>query len=261
MSDFLSNLVERALGRAPVLERRQPAIFEPAWAGEEFHLLDRGEDPLLSREEEPRGAASFPELPRRTPAPEAERPTSLPREKESVRSIVPRAVRLAEEQSIETVKTSAALVSPNESRKENVLPPEADRGTDPAPAPIRVIERVLEQEVMARPSPARPTLHAHAALLTPASSLRAACESEREILATPPSSLRPARESERKSLPTHETQTPASGAAVPPPIQITIGRLEIRASTPAPSPAPRRRIAGPRLSLDDYLQARSRGNK
>ena len=237
MSDFLSNLIERALGRAPVLERRRPAIFEPAWAGEEFHLLDRSE-------EEPREAASFPELPRRTPAPGPERPASLAREKETVRPIIPRAVRLTEEQSIEAVKTSAPLGSPNESREENAKPPEADRRTTPAPAPLRVVERVLEREIVARPSPARPTSHERATVLTPVSSLRPA-----------------ARESQREILPIQKTEAPAAGASVPPPIQITIGRLEIRASTPAPSPAPRRRIVAPRLSLDAYLQARSRGNK
>jgi hypothetical protein len=236
MSDFLSNLIERTLGRAPVLERRQPAIFEPAWAGEKSHLLDRSE-------EEPREAASFPELPRRTPAPEPERPASLPREKESVRPIIPRAVRLTEKRSIETGKSAAPLAPPNESREENAKPLEADRRTTPAPAPLRVVERVLEREIVARPSPARPTSHERATVLTPISSLR------------------PARESQRDILPIQKTEAPAAGAAVPPPIQITIGRLEIRASTPAPSPAPRRRIAAPRLSLDAYLQARSRGNK
>lgn len=46
----------------------------------------------------------------------------------------------------------------------------------------------------------------------------------------------------------------------PPPIQVTIGRIEIRANAAtSASPARNTRPAGPRLSLEDYLRSRSGG--
>jgi hypothetical protein len=44
----------------------------------------------------------------------------------------------------------------------------------------------------------------------------------------------------------------------PPTIEVTIGRIEVRALTP-PAPPPRRRHEPPRLSLDDYLRAQGGG--
>jgi len=44
----------------------------------------------------------------------------------------------------------------------------------------------------------------------------------------------------------------------PPTIEVTIGRIEVRAVTP-PAPPPRQRREPPRMSLDDYLRARDGG--
>jgi hypothetical protein len=46
----------------------------------------------------------------------------------------------------------------------------------------------------------------------------------------------------------------------PPTIEVTIGRIEVRAVTPPPAPAPPpQRQAPPKMSLDDYLRAQSGG--
>lgn len=51
-----------------------------------------------------------------------------------------------------------------------------------------------------------------------------------------------------------------SAREVPPTIEVTIGRIDVRAVVP-PAPAPRRGARGPRLTLDDYLkQPRSRSS-
>jgi hypothetical protein len=42
----------------------------------------------------------------------------------------------------------------------------------------------------------------------------------------------------------------------PPPVQISIGRIEVRAAAPTPPSRRAAALAGPRLSLDDYLRAR-----
>jgi hypothetical protein len=58
---------------------------------------------------------------------------------------------------------------------------------------------------------------------------------------------------------------PAPGAAgqpAPEPVvQVTIGHIEVRAPAPAPAPPQRRAPSSARRSLDDYLQARSRGRR
>jgi len=47
--------------------------------------------------------------------------------------------------------------------------------------------------------------------------------------------------------------------AVAPPIRVTIGRIEVRATAPAPPPAAPRPVAGPRMNLEDYLRRRREG--
>ncbi|HEX8336383.1 MAG TPA: hypothetical protein VF621_06610 [Pyrinomonadaceae bacterium] len=48
-----------------------------------------------------------------------------------------------------------------------------------------------------------------------------------------------------------------------PTIEVTIGRIEVRAVTPpaAPPPAPRERHEPPKMSLDDYLRAQGGGQR
>jgi hypothetical protein len=52
------------------------------------------------------------------------------------------------------------------------------------------------------------------------------------------------------------------GEPSPAPVHVTIGRIEVRASAPAAERPPvRRSPAGPRMSLDDYLNGRRRGSR
>jgi hypothetical protein len=50
-----------------------------------------------------------------------------------------------------------------------------------------------------------------------------------------------------------------AGQAPEPTIRVTIGRIEVRATAPAPPPAPAARPAGPRLTLEEYLRRRNEG--
>jgi hypothetical protein len=81
----------------------------------------------------------------------------------------------------------------------------------------------------------------------------------------------PAEPSPRLSQPTLGRLFPPSALppeqrittpAVPPTIQVRIGRIEVRAITAPPPPPSRSRsaAAAPRLSLQDYLKARNGGN-
>jgi hypothetical protein len=44
-----------------------------------------------------------------------------------------------------------------------------------------------------------------------------------------------------------------------PTIRVTIGRIEVRATAPAPPPAPAARPTGPRLTLEEYMRRRNEG--
>jgi len=56
-----------------------------------------------------------------------------------------------------------------------------------------------------------------------------------------------------------KTQPRASEPAEPAVIRVTIGRIEVRATTPPLPAAPRTRPQGPALTLDDYLKQRNGG--
>ena len=57
----------------------------------------------------------------------------------------------------------------------------------------------------------------------------------------------------------HKTRPRASEPAEPAVIRVTIGRIEVRATTPPLPPAPRAHPRGPSLTLDDYLKKRNGG--
>ena len=60
-------------------------------------------------------------------------------------------------------------------------------------------------------------------------------------------------------VPPAETQPRASKQAEPAVIRVTIGRIEVRATTPPLPAAPRTHPPGPVLTLDDYLKQRNGG--
>lgn len=60
-------------------------------------------------------------------------------------------------------------------------------------------------------------------------------------------------------VPSDKTQPRASEPAEPAVIRVTIGRIEVRATTPPLPAAPRTRPPGPALTLDDYLKQRNGG--
>jgi hypothetical protein len=234
MSDFLSHLLERALAGAPVLKRRRPSIFEatPETESEALSSLGDEVDPVDLESSAPNETSP--------PPPERNRP--LRRAKiapvEEEHEIAPdrpaRRRPLAENPG---VKPPPLL--PNESREKGpVLPPvqpeRVERETTP---PLRIVEQISAKETVPAGSLQRPPS------LTPVS----------------------ARKGEKETQPAPRQKPKAEAIDLapnsPPSIQITIGRLEIRASAPPPAAAARPRPASPRLSLEDYLGARSGGRK
>jgi hypothetical protein len=294
MSDFLADLVDRARDSATGLERRRPSRFEPPVdaPGLDVGLSRRRPD---RRPNEDDGAADAGSVeveaeapappavgaPRRTtPRPSASRPAS-DRRPESTSAAMP---------DVESPIEPAGGPRPDRRSTPAAAPP-APRVT--APPAARSIATIVEEAATRLPQPsARPTREAavgrdvppvarpEPALAIP-STARPAVRTDRSSQARAPEETSARRDVSttvrttavvvRPPMPTlsrpaarrSEPPPPAIGRetppAVAPTIQVTIGRIEVRA-TPAPaSPARGPRSTTPALSLEDYLRQRSGG--
>ena len=80
--------------------------------------------------------------------------------------------------------------------------------------------------------------------------------------ATPSADVRPLTQVRPAIAQAATTNTQAREANTQPPtIEVTIGRIEVRAVTPPAPPPPRQRQSPPKMSLDDYLRAQSGGRR
>jgi hypothetical protein len=265
MSDFLSNLLDRSLGLATPepgsgIRRYRPSMFEPA----SEPLADEASvvaTPTPIRLE--RGIASptaSPVVP--IPPPAEPQGLTVPRSVTPAPEMLPQVVR-------ETVVSQPATATPppvvsthtiveRETRHiETIVERSAGfpvlRNTAPQPArwpearvatPSIVGERpvVISDHVPPplRPAPAMPVPQA------PIATIRAPGRPQ----APPPG---------RPIFMQRQSAPPAQPATTPPPIEITIGRLEVRAAPATSTPSAGRASRGPALGLDDYLRQRNRG--
>ena len=253
MSDFLSSLVDRAFSRADVIERRRPSLFEPLGGGGQLHAPAPGSSGFEDDEqagEEPLAIAEAPAAPLA--------PVSAPR------------TRRAE--SVEPPHSFSRIASA-QSEVGGVTPP------IPAPPP-RLVETRFEREVekLARRSRLAPRHPAPAAHTVTPSRARPEQKRENEIgdrrlrgdhsspvpakpPATPGSPL-PQPGAHAPALPVRISPAIAlKTAAQEPTSHVTIGRVEIRATTAPPAPSRPARQAAPRLNLEDYLRSRAGGGK
>src|ERR1017187_4208599 len=268
MNDFLTGLLDRALERAPVIERRRPSLFEPASGAD--GPRPGGIWPSAEAVEETESVA-MPEAPkpRRRPARDREP------ERGRLEAVdVPRAHAVA-----------SPILPQREDRPELNVQPEQRIAEPLATAPIERIVTLVEREV-AQPQPlmqpaARVQENA-AVSLAPASpaSVRRVDRSDggplREEAGSRPSQFSPVVPDPARTAVVSPVVQPAVRPAPaprplpaivqrerpsPPTIQVTIGRIEVRASS-APAVASRAaRPSGPKLDLDDYLKARSGGSR
>jgi len=278
MNAFLAGLVDRAQGRAPVLERRPRALFEPQRPEPAARIEEIAQD---TSADEPRVAAAashaaHPSLERPIDRPllPAVAPLARPvgREPAPARheSMPARPALLAVEPLPASRRGSASTDddAPRSPRRSST--PEArDTSREPAPrraetanaalptAPVRprsaeaTAREPRPREASTPASPAVTTVqhvHHHHAASPAAARATTPVVCPAVLLAKAAQSPPPRRE-------------PAAAPASPPPVQITIGRVEVRA---VHAPAERARSAAPaapRLSLDDYLRRRSGGSR
>jgi len=256
MSDFLRSLVARAEGRLPVLERRPRALFEPA-PGQTVHAPGMpeveamavvrpaapsalGDAPLLAPG---RAAAARPSGPAAAMPASAEHRAAPIREPAPVQGLLSRSTPLPPPPAAASNRPAALLATPAST-------PHAAAGSTATDAPQR--------------SPLRPALRQPGADPVEA---RAAPRPRPVETASPAGVLRPQAAQAAPSvmlLARAQARSPAQApgfaraAAAPVPVQISIGRLEVRAAPPAAADRPRPAgPAAPRLSLDNYLRSRN----
>lgn len=296
MTDFLAGLLDRALDRAPVVQRRRPSRFEPTPGNQRPKAPWFDKSWQHAQEEEIPGVE-----------------TAEIRESPGWRAVAPRRHRVAapaaasvEKENVEPASSSplaaevgSGVEARKESRRADALlpvkePPRTGRRTLPSnemevvlrkqearavknqPPALRVVPtRRRDSDESDADSPRRPTPHVQPVVANVNS--EPARETWRREPAPPPG---PQRSPERSPVVITKVQSPPAVAPMrsarpmrerlvqarqaspgPPAIQVTIGRVEVRATA---SYQPRERAtpkAAPKLNLEDYLRSRGGGAK
>jgi hypothetical protein len=288
MTDYLTNLVDRALERVPVLERRRPARFEPvrsrAWPGgavwaeeptfegavQRYEVAPEAQESRTPQPHLKSSAAKFSELPVDS---KRERRDALAFDAEAPLSLGPgarRATKPAEAVTPDTQRRSASVepidplhradrtpvpnsvepprITPNP-LKTRRMPSEAEdvTGLEPLARPRRSARSVVENPEAARPagsSRGTPTLPSESTLVRKPTV--AASRSE--------SVLPPSPKLARRQAPRIPEMKPVQTT-----VQVSIGRIEVRATTPMAAPHRSAQRETRKLKLEDYLKSRSGG--
>lgn len=267
MSRLFVRLAQRATLTAPVLERRARALFEPVGATGPAMLqtidseapADRAVAPNVTPVPPP-GRTRPPEPARSTASLDSPREPTRPAEPEAPakparRAVAPPAIadpapspsRRTPHVEMRLAATEAAPPRPFAGTPPSLRPrpaTPAPGGTSPTERRIEVSRTVREAAPdrappMREPRPAAPPPRPEAVLQPPPRS-------------APVAQLARAR-ARAEALP---STAPAAAAPV---VQFSIGRLEVRAAAPAAEKRPPARSAGPRLSLEAYLDGRRGG--
>lgn len=278
MFSYLDNLVARQLPETAVIQPRPISLFEP-WPGtasispppaigeEEtavsspsIHPLPRPQTPRIPSPTVP--AAPQPALPTLTPpAPQPASPSPLP----PTPTLRPASSEPAPPpQKQPPVNDAPAAIQPSPPRQPVLAPP----------APVNVTPTSLHHR--AEPPPAKEThppviireqiTRLKQVVESPAPSIPPLVETVREqpIQPSPPvkAAIRP--EQIKPFIPANGRPSNHQPPVTPPPepaptIQITIGRIEVRATPPPPAKVEQKQPRTPVLSLDDYLRQRNGG--
>jgi hypothetical protein len=297
MSGFLARLLDRTIEARPVLRARPQALFErprggprgalgaePAWPGESHAFTqppgrgtpagtvgkrlaqgpgtrDAGSQP--GERDAPRAAPIA--LPRTPPAPS---PAS-PQETDLARPSAPRLVAQpgAGDEAPPATRRSRRITSTQDGGAPDAgKPDQAPAPRAPAPPAIaRSIAPPTPVTAALTPSPRAPApAPAHsgggeqpAAAPAPPSAPRGERRRPQRLITQRRVAVARAADDARAAARTRLVRT---GPQAPPTVHVTIGRLEVRASSPAAAPRPRAVAPqAPKLGLDEYLRARSGG--
>jgi hypothetical protein len=282
--NLFASLVDRALGRAPVLQRRRPTVFEPA---KNAVLATRDTD--LLREEQSYAEAENP-IPRETKVvrsdPDETRVTS-PTERVSgnTSTVTPKANDITIVEAQPAFKASAPEANEDDESQTNLpirdqtLTQESPQqlATAPTLSPLSpsldtIVEAKSEPQVVLQkpadespldevdltgeaPENVVPSIVNNVVVLRPASE-----QTDETLLLRPTTQRRPTRQQAHRSAHARsQSQSDQLETPTLPTINVTIGRVEVRASAPSKR-AESARPSAPKLSLEEYLRGRSRGN-
>jgi hypothetical protein len=290
---FLGQFARRLDPDEPRLERRRPARFEPTAPGRDSAIveiaLERFASPPTSREPAPAPAvvvahdATAVTAAAATRAPPAiaaagnaridEPATAVARSAAPTDALRPAPAlppRAAAPTISETIQPAHTAVK----RQASVIV-QAPAAPVLAPAPPTPPRPAADSDARTRPPPPAPRTPAQpssdAVVPHAPAPVPPAAEPPRPSVTAPvarqadpprlqqrPAALGLSPQLARRTAPA-APRAPMPVRGAPPPIEVTIGRVEIRAVAPA-APAPQRaRAAGPRLTLDDYLRSRGGG--
>jgi hypothetical protein len=293
MTDFLSNLVDRALGQAPVLERRRPSFFEVQPETEGLNSPIQGispkpvEESIFESVEAPVLPAVHSPDQEGRPASRARRPPRVPLES-PVGPAKPGLGHVAQSKATQEINRPPPTSPPmptilpkarEEESKRVALPVLRVEQQSPR---VAVIETIVEKEVPISEAVTRSVPRAEAFDRTrhpiqifppptqsttfPKIDPDRICEitAHRETIREPRHRDRSSKlmkpVSKAVIFPIAKPQSPVP-SPVAPEIRVTIGRLEIRAVTAALArPVRAQQPASPRLSLESYLRSRSGGS-
>jgi hypothetical protein len=246
MSDYLGNLITRTVSPAVAVRPQLPSLFEPAPAtregkrGPEFEQENFVEQPPITRPSEKLAA-----MPLSIPTPHQ----SVFREPEQTVPEISRPRKIPElspepEAPVQPRIFSRAAPTPREDKASN----STRRRSDVIKSPVRDVVASASHEVRAREE-TRPSQPSVASKPVVVPELR-----KHELLKW--SRVQPVVPTIRSLAPI--APLPPATATAPPTINVTIGRVEIRA---VPPPAQQRAKPKPAtvLSLEDYLRQRAKG--
>lgn len=302
MTDLLASLVDRALERTPVLQRRQPTLFEPV-AGAAFGKQSQSENEA-SLEEQETVIESRPDsegqkyfvnnasqvtpllVPHRDP--ESQRLETRPADRRLVPhspqpqndDIRPEPVFTA------SVKEQSKTISPEEPPGRESKPPTFAKPEEITVAPPRlietIVERRVEREIIKEHSADKPAIKEAHTIVQPDSKPTPSSDDDRAQRKPPlkaevnqltsPKEQTAIKPLIQKKPVARRDPTPIVRAVsraeskqplkqpTPPMINVTIGRVEVRATPPAAIKSRGVQPAGPKMSLEDYLRSRGEGN-
>jgi hypothetical protein len=292
MINLLASLVDRTLDRAPVLQRRHASLFESPRVAAVSLTPEHAGEPL--REDDEQSDTKMP-LTQKTPRDMGETTIAEPRPRSRATHPQAAAMLVPEATDVTAVEAKPPFQPPappsfnlnrqddSTIREESLTravnePPSFNQQKDSAstPTPATIVETQVQREIVSRDradeqpfeeitildfSPRSPSPAANPIVARPADARRETPQNATEArLRKPPEQPRSTRQQMQRDLYSRlQPQPPLAPVPPPPTINVTIGRIEVRASA-STKRTESARPAAPKLSLEDYLRGRSRGN-
>lgn len=264
MNDFLSRMIQRHSGAMPTIQPRQPSRFAQEPVGleiEEREAITRESHPTLVRQQEVSKLPS--RVTQENSVIEAKADVPMP----LVQLVLPRPER--DEPQPQPMPGVASVQEVQRGEPAAFADPAAHIDTRPLHRHPRVQQMPAEQPHSA--SQREPLIEIHSVGI-PEAGTQASAESPRAAQAPPPrlvpqreaEAIHAVRESSRALTPliSRTRLDRETGLALreveEPPVQVTIGRIEVSALTAPPPPARKAPVRQSSMSLQDYLSRRQR---